>query len=335
MAKLNYLNGYKPSSEWEDELTRKGYSEALLELGEENPRVVVLDADLSQSTLTKFFAEKYPERFFECGIAEQDMMNTAAGLAKMGFIPYISSYAIFLAGRAWDQLRNTVDYSYCNVKVAAAHGGISVGQDGPTHQSMEDIGNVQTLVNMAVLLPSDYWEAKKVTKGLAGIVGPCYSRLGREKVPTISSEDTPWELGKAQLVLDGTDGTLISNGLMLSCCLLAAEQLAQEGIHPRVLAMTTLKPLDTEAIHKAADETGGVVVAEECSIYGGLGSTIARVLGESEHLVPFRSVAIRDMYLSSGGPFQLMDLAGLNTQGVVDALQDVLARRWKTHTVEG
>lgn len=333
MAKLNYLNGYRPSSEWESELTRKGFYEALLELGEENPRVVVLDADLSQSTLTKFFAEKYPDRFFECGIAEADMMNTAAGLSKMGLIPYLASYSIFLSGRAWDQMRNTVDYSFCNVKIAAAHGGISVGKDGPTHQSMEDIANTQNLVNMALFLPSDYWQARKITKGLAGIDGPCYSRLGREKVPTVSSEDTPWEFGKAQLVLDGSDGTIISNGLMLSQCMLAAELLAEEGVFPRVLSMATIKPLDEAAVLATAGETGGVVVAEECSIYGGLGSTIARVIGESDCIVPFRSVAIRDMYLSSGEPQELMDLAGLNAAGVAEALRDVLARRMNIHAV--
>jgi transketolase len=326
MADLKFLNGYRPSAEWENELTRKGYYEALLELGESNPRVVVLDADLAQSTLTKFFAEQYPDRFFECGISEQDMMNTAAGLSKMGFIPFLASYSIFLSGRAWDQMRNTVDYSFCNVKITAAHGGISVGKDGPTHQSMEDIGNTQSLVNMALFLPADYWEAKKVTRHLAEIVGPCYSRLGREKVPTVSSADTPFELGKANMVLDGADGTIIGNGLMLSRCIEAAEQLAEQGIFPRVLSMPTIKPLDTEAILAAARDTGGVVVAEEASVYGGLGSTVARVIGESNTLVPFRSVAVRDMYLSSGDPYELMDLAGLNTDGVVDALKDVLAR---------
>jgi len=333
MAKLNYLNGYLPSSEWEMELTRKGFSEALLELGEENPNVVVLDADLSQSTLTKFFAEKYPERFFECGIAEADMMNTAAGLAKMGKIPYLASYSIFLSGRAWDQMRNTVDYSFCNVKIAAAHGGISVGKDGPTHQSMEDIACTQVLVNMALFLASDYWEAKKVTKALASIDGPCYSRLGREKVPTLSSADTPWELGKANVVVDGSDGTIIANGLMLNRAILAAEALAEEGVFPRVLSMPTLKPLDTGAVLKAVGDTGGMVVCEECSIYGGLGSTVARVIGESDTLVPFKSVAIRDMYLSSGDPWELMDLAGLGVKDVVAATKDVLARRKKVHAV--
>jgi len=329
MARLNFLNGYLPSSEWKMELTRQGFAEALVELGETNPRVVVLDADLSQSTLTKHFAAKYPQRFFECGIAEADMMNTAAGLSKTGLIPYLASYSIFLSGRAWDQMRNTVDYSFCNVKIAAAHGGISVGKDGPTHQSMEDIANTQALVNMALFLPSDYHEAKKVTKGLADIYGPCYSRLGREKVPTMSSPDTPWEMGKAAVVLEGSDTTIISNGLMLSRCALACEALAERGVFPRLLSMATLKPLDTEAVVAAAAETGGVVVAEECSIYGGLGSTIARVIGESDYPAAFRSVAIRDMYLSSGEPFELMDLAGLNVEGVIAAVDDVLARRKK------
>ncbi|MCH7471636.1 transketolase family protein [bacterium] len=326
MPELDYLNGYRSSGEWENELTRKGFAEALVELGEENPKVVVLDADLAVSTYTKFFRDKFPERFFECGISEQDMMNTAAGLSKMGFIPFLSSYSIFLSGRAWDMMRNTVDYSYCNVKITAAHGGISVGKDGPTHQSMEDVSNTQPLVNMALFLPSDYWEARKVTKFLAGHPGPCYSRLGREKVPTISSEDTPWEFAKAATVLEGTDGTIISNGLMLSRAMMAAEQLAGEGIFPRVLSVTTIKPLDQEAVIKAAAETGGIVIAEECSIFGGLGSTVARMIGESEHLVPIRCVAIREMYLSSGDPYELMDLAGLNVEGVVDAVHDVLKR---------
>jgi transketolase len=326
MAELNYLNGYLPPSEWGMELTRKGFAEALVELGAENPRVVVLDADLSQSTLTKHFAEAYPARFFECGIAEADMVNTAAGLAKSGYIPYLASYSIFLAGRAWDQIRNTVDYSFCNVKIAAAHGGISVGKDGATHQSMEDVANMQSLVNTALLLPSDYHEAKKATKGLASIVGPCYSRLGREKVPTMSSAATPWELGKAITVLDGPDGTLIGNGLMLSRCIQAAELLAAEGLRPRVLNMCTVKPLDTAAVVAAARDTGGVVVAEEASVYGGLGSTVARVVGESEHVAPVKCVAIRDMYLPSGDPAELMEIAGLTALACANALKDVLAR---------
>jgi transketolase len=327
MAQLNFLNGYLPSSAWEMKLTREGFGEALVELGAENDKVVVLDADLAESTYTKFFRDKYPGRFFECGISEADMMNTAAGLSKMGYTCFLSSYSIFLSGRAWDQMRNTVDYSFCNVKITAAHGGISVGKDGPTHQSNEDVACTQPLVNMALFLPSDYWEARKVTRALAEYNGPCYSRLGREKVPTLSSADTPFTWGKANLVLDGSDGTLIANGLMLARCIQAAEQLAAEGIFPRVLSMPAIKPLDTAAVLAAAAETGGVTVCEEASIYGGLGSTVARIIGESEMLVPFKGVAVRDMYLSSGDPYELMTIASLDVKDIVAAHRDVLQRR--------
>ncbi len=327
MANLTYHNGYLPSSEWKMELTRKGFGDALVELGAENERVVVLDADLAESTYTKFFRDAYPTRFFECGISEADMMNTAAGLSKMGFIPFLSSYSMFLAGRSWDQIRNTVDYSYCNVKITAAHGGISVGKDGPTHQSNEDCSCMQPLVNMGLLYPSDFWEAKKATKWLAEWDGPIYSRLGREKVPMTSTEQTPFVFGKANLVLDGADGTFIAHGLMLPRAIQAAEALAEEGIFCRVLSMPTVKPLDTEAVLKAAADTGGVVVCEEVSIYGGLTSTIARVIGESEKLVPVKGVAVRDMYLSSGDPYELMSIASLDVEDCVAAMRDVLRRK--------
>jgi transketolase len=327
MTQLSFHNGYKPSSEWTSELTRKGFGDALVELGAENPKVVVLDADLAESTYTKFFRDKYPERFFECGISEADMMNTAAGLAKGGYIPFMSSYSMFLAGRAWDQMRNTVDYSYCNVKITAAHGGISVGKDGPTHQSNEDCSCVQPLVNMGLIYPTDYWEAKKATKWLAEWYGPVYSRLGREKVPIASSESTPWVFGKAQLVCEGSDSTIFAHGLMLHRSILAAEMLAAEGIFPRVMNMATVKPLDSEAVLKAAAETGGVVVAEEVSIYGGMTSTVARVIGESDNPVPIKGVAVRDMYLSIGDPAELMTIAGLDPVDIANAVKDVLRRR--------
>ncbi|MCB1215909.1 transketolase family protein [bacterium] len=327
MAQLNYLNGYKPSSAWEDKLTREGFGDALLALGETNEKVVVLDADLAESTYTKFFRDRYPGRFFECGISENDMINTAAGLAKQGFIPYLASYSMFLAGRSWDQIRNTVDYSYCNVKITAAHGGISVGKDGPTHQSSEDCSCIQPLVNTALIYPTDYWETLKCTKFMAEWYGPMYSRIGREKVPLISSEDTPFNFGKATKVLEGSDITIIGHGLMLSRCILAAEQLAEQGISARVLNMSSVKPIDREAIAAAAGETGGIVVAEEVSYYGSMGSTVATVMAEGEHLVPVRLVAVRDMYLSSGDPYELMDLAGLNVKGVLSACNDVLERR--------
>jgi transketolase len=315
-----------PPEEWKMELTRSAYAKALVELGHENPDVVVLDADLSQSTLTKFFAKEFPDRFFEMGIAEQNMINTAAGLSKVGFIPYVSSYAIFLSGRAWDQVRNTVDYSECNVKIAAAHGGISVGKDGPTHQSMEDLGNMLSLVNMTVLVPCDHYETYKITKWAAEYVGPVYFRQGREKTAMMTTEDTPFEHGKALEVVEGSDGTIMACGLMLPRAVMAAYQLAKEGIFPRVLNMATIKPIDKDAIVRAAEETGAIVTAEEHSIYGGLGSVVARVVVEN-HPVPMRVVGIPNMYLSSGPPEDLLEIAGLTAENIAKCLKECLEKR--------
>ena len=302
------------------ELTRSAYANALVELGHENPNVVVLDADLSQSTLTKFFAQEFPDRFFEMGIAEQNMVNTAAGLSKVGFIPFVSSYAIFLSGRAWDQVRNTVDYSECNVKIAAAHGGISVGKDGPTHQSMEDLSNMLSLVNMTVLVPCDHFETYKITKWAADYKGPVYFRQGREKTAMMTTEDTPFEHGKALEVVEGNDGTIIACGLMLPRAVMAAYELAKEGIFPRVLNMHTIKPIDEEAIVAAARDTGAIVTAEEHSIYGGLGSVVARIVVEN-HPVPMKVVGIPNIYLSSGPPEDLLAIAGLTVENIANSLK--------------
>jgi transketolase len=305
------------------ELTRSAYARALVDLGHENPNVVVLDADLSQSTLTKYFAQEFPERFFEMGIAEQDMVTTAAGLSKVGFIPFISSYAIFLTGRAWDQVRNTVDYSECNVKIAAAHGGISVGKDGPTHQSMEDLGNMLSLVNMTVLVPCDHHETYKITKWAADYRGPVYFRQGREKTAMLTAEETPFEHGRALEVVEGNDGTIIATGLMLPRAVMAAYELAREGIFPRVLNMATLKPIDEPAILQAARETGAIITAEEHSIYGGLGSVVARII--VEHFpVPMKVIAIPNMYLTSGPPEDLLVLAGLTADNIARSLRECL-----------
>jgi len=308
------------------ELTRSAYANALVELGHENPDVVVLDADLSQSTLTKFFAKEFPDRFFDMGIAEANAVNTAAGLSKVGFIPFVSSYAIFLSGRAWDQVRNTVDYSECNVKIAAAHGGISVGKDGPTHQSMEDLSNMLSLVNMTVLVPCDHHETFKITKWAASYKGPVYFRQGREKTAMLTTVDTPFEHGKALEVVEGNDGTIIACGLMLPRAVLAAYELAKEGIFPRVLNMATLKPIDEDAILRAACETGAVVTAEEHSIYGGLGSVVARIVVENEP-VPMKIVGIPNMYLTSGPPEDLLAIAGLTVENIVSSLKACLKRR--------
>ncbi len=318
-------NHILPSNQWEKELTRKAYGETLVELGSKNPKVMVLDADLAQSTLTRFFRSEFPDRFIEMGIAEQNMIAAAAGLSKTGWIPFLSSYAIFLTGRAWDQCRNTVDYARCNVKIAAAHGGISVGKDGPSHQSMEDLSNMLSLVNMTVIVPADKHEAVKVTRWAAEYEGPVYFRLGREKVPTVTKPETPFEHGKALEVVSGGEGTIIACGIMLSEAVKAAEELAKEGIYCRILNMHTLKPIDEAAIIRAAAETGAIVTAEEHSIYGGLGSIVARIVSASEHRVPVMPVAIMNRYLTSGPPEELLEIAGLTYRDIIGAMKRGLA----------
>lgn len=322
--KIQY-NHILPSDQWKKELTRHAYGETLVELGFTNEKIVVLDADLAESTLTRYFRAVLPDRFFEMGIAEQNMIATAAGLSKTGFIPFLSSYAIFLTGRAWDQCRNTVDYARCNVKIAAAHGGISVGKDGPSHQSMEDLSNMLSLVNMTVVVPCDQKETRKVTTWAAEYEGPVYFRLGREKVPTLTTDDTPFVHGQALEVVEGSDGTIIACGIMLAQAVLAAELLSLDGIYPRVLNMATLKPIDVEAIHSAADETGAIVTAEEHSIYGGLSSIVARVVCSSHWRVPVIPVAIENRYLTSGPPEDLLEIAGLTYLDIAAALLKSLA----------
>ncbi len=314
-----------PSSAWKKELTRSAYGETLVELGKENSKVVVLDADLAESTLTKHFRAAFPDRFIEMGIAEQNMIATAAGLSTTGLIPFLSSYAIFLTGRAWDQCRNTVDYSGCNVKIAAAHGGISVGKDGPSHQSMEDLSNMLSLVNMTVVVPADQNETRKVTRWAADYEGPVYFRLGREKVPTLTMPDTPFEHGKALEVVSGNDGAIIACGIMLSQAVIAAEMLAERGIYTRVINMPTLKPIDEEAIWRAADETGALVTAEEHSIYGGLGSIVSRLAVNRRNRVPVVPIAIMNEYLTSGPPEDLLDIAGLTSKDIASAVLRSLA----------
>jgi transketolase len=309
---------------WKYELTRKGYGDTLVEIGKTNPRVVVLDADLAESTLTKFFRSAYPERFFEMGIAEQNMVGTAAGLSLQGFIPFLSSYAIFLTGRAWDQCRQDVDYQNTNVKLAAAHGGISVGKDGPTHQSMEDLAVMTACTNMTVVVPADYHEAIKTVKWAAEYVGPVYFRLGREKVPMVTDENTPFERGKGHIMVDGPDGTIIACGMMLSRAIEARELLEEEhNLRPRVINMPFLKPIDEELIIKCAKENGPIVTIEEHQIYGGLGSIVARVVVEN-HPVPMRIVGIPNMYLGSGDPEDLLEIAGLTTNNIASKMLEII-----------
>ncbi len=309
---------------WTYELTRKAYKEVLVALGHENPKVVVLDADLAESTYTKFFRDEFPDRFFEMGIAEQNMVSTAAGLSLQGFIPFLSSYAMFIAGRAFEQCRQDVDYQNTNVKLAAAHGGISVGKDGPTHQSMEDLACMCACTNMTVVVPADYHETLKTVRWAAEFEGPVYFRLGREKVPMVTDENSPFERGKGHVIVDGSDGTIIACGLMLSAAVEAREQLEEEhNLKPRVVNMPFLKPIDEELITKCAKETGAIVTAEEHQIYGGLGSIIARVVGEN-HPVPMRIVGIPNIYLGSGDPKDLLKIAGLTGDNIAAKMLEIL-----------
>ena len=317
--------------DWELQLTREAYGRTLVELGQENPRIVVLDADLAVSTLTKYFRDAFPDRFFEMGIAEQNMVGVASGLALAGYIPFLSSYAMFLSGRAYDQIRQDVDYQCTNVKLAAAHGGISVGQDGPTHQSMEDLAATTAMVNMTVAVPADFAQTKKLVRWCAEYDGPVYFRMGREKVPVITNDQTPFEYGKMIQLLDGTDCTIIAAGLTLFMAMEAHNELAKEGISVRVLNAPFLKPIDEEAILRAARETGCIVTAEEHNVWGGLGSIVARTVVGSETLVPVEIVGINNTYLSSGPWTELMEVADLTTEHVKRAVKAAIRRRDLPH----
>ena len=309
------------------QLTRQGLADELVALGKDDPRVVVLDADLAQSTLTKNFAEKYPDRFFEMGIAENNMVNVAAGMALTGRVPFLASYSMFLAGRSWDQIRNTVCYSKCNVKVAACHGGISVGKDGPTHQSVEDVSNMRSIVNLTVLVPADYRQARKAVRWAAEHDGPVFLRFGREKVPDVTDDATPFEPGKALRLREGADGTFVANGMMVAPALLAAERLAKEdGLEVGVLCLHTVKPLDDAAILAAARETGFLVTAEEGAVTGGLGAAVANLVAQSDAPVPLRVLGTPDEFLGSGDPFALFEKAGLTDEDLAAAARSLAAR---------
>ncbi len=306
--------------------TRNGYGEGLVELGRTNKNVVVLCADLSDSTRAQWFADKFPERFVEVGIAEQDMMGIAAGLAAVGKIPYVSTYGVFCTGRAWDQMRTTVAYGDFNVKIGGAHGGVSVGPDGATHQSLEEIALSRVLPNMKVIVPTDYLETKKATLESSKIHGPIMLRFGREKVPVITTEKTPFRLGKAETYRSGDDVTIFACGPMVYESLIAAKELEKKGIEARVVNMHTIKPIDEKAILKAAKETGGIVTAEEHQVAGGFGSAIAEVVVEN-YPVPIRRVGILDRFGESGEPDELMVEFNLKSADIIKAIEDVMKRK--------
>lgn len=306
--------------------TRDAYGEALAKLGEENSSVVVLDADLSGSTKTSLFAKKFPERFFNMGIAEANMIGTAAGLAAAGKIPFASTFAIFAVGRAWEQVRQSVAYPKANVKIVATHSGVTVGEDGGSHQSVEDIAIMRAVPNMTVIVPADGIETALAIQAAADFKGPVYVRLGRNKVQTIFDDSYKFAIGKGVQLRGGTDLTFIGTGLMTAQALLAADILQAEGVSARVIHIATVKPLDEELILAAARETGAVVTAEEHSIIGGLGGAVAELLSE-KCPVKLKRVGIKDRFGLSGKGDELLKYFGLLPENLVDAAKDLLAGR--------
>jgi transketolase len=306
--------------------TREAYGKALLKLGEINPNVVVLDADLSKSTKTDGFSKKYPERFIQMGIAEADMMATAGGLAAAGKIPFASSFAIFATGRAYDQVRNTIGYPALNVKIAATHAGITVGDDGGSHQSIEDIALMRVIPGMTVLNPADATEAEKLILAAAQYVGPVYIRLGREPMPTVFDATYEPVIGKAVRLREGDAATIIATGIMVERALLAADILKEKGIAARVVNIHTIKPLDVAEVTKAAQETGAIVTAEEHNVIGGLASAVAEAVVKNAP-VPMEFIGIQDRFGQSGSPAQLLEEYGMNPDHIVAAVEKVIARK--------
>ncbi len=303
--------------------TRDAYGEALVELAAKDERIVVLGADLTGSTRTAWFAKQYPDRFFDFGIAEQNMLNAAAGFSLVGKIPWVSTYGVFVAGRAWDQIRTTICYSNLNVKIGGAHGGISVGPDGATHQALEDVATMRVLPNMTVIVPADYHETKKAVAWACKHVGPVYVRFGREPVPVVTKPEDPFVMGKANLIYDGTDVTIANNGPVLREAMEAVEMLKEKGISARLLNIHTVKPIDREAIVKAARETGAIVTVEEHQVLAGFGSAVAEVVVQT-HPVPMRFIGIQDRFGESGTPEELFEAFGLTAKHIVAAVEDVL-----------
>ena len=306
--------------------TREAFGEALVELGRSNKDIVVLSGDLEDSTRAEYFKKEFPERFFNLGIAEQDIVGTAAGLSQVGFVPFACSFSAFITTNAYGVLRVTVCYNNMNVKIAGSHGGITAGPDGATAQALEDLAAMRVLPNMTVICPADALEAKKATYAASKIRGPVYLRLGRIPVPAVTKESDPFVVGKANILKDGSDLAIIACGLMVSESLKAAESLSGEGIEARVINAHTIKPVDKEAVIKAAKETGAVVTAEEHQINGGLGSAVAEILGRYCP-APAEMVAVDDKFGESGDPEFLLKKYHLKAADIVEASKRAVFRK--------
>lgn len=303
--------------------TREAYGKALVELGEKNDKVVVLDADLAAATKTGMFKKAFPDRFFDAGIAECNMIGVAAGLATTGYTVFASSFAMFAAGRAFEQIRNTIGYPHINVKIGATHAGISVGEDGASHQCCEDIALMRTIPGMVIINPADDVEARAAVLAMADYDGPAYLRFGRLAVPRINPLDYEFKLGKGVQLCDGKDVTIIATGLMVGEALVAKETLANEGISARVINMHTIKPLDKEIVAAAAKETGAIVTAEEHNIIGGLGSAVAEAVCEVCP-VPVMRVGVEDKFGASGPAVEMLKIYGLTADHIVEKAKEAV-----------
>ncbi len=305
---------------------RDAYGKTLVELGKENPDVVMLDADLCPSTMTHYFASEFPERSFNCGIAEQNMVGIAAGLAASGKIPFASTFAVFSPGRCFDQIRMSIAQPKLNVKLVTTHGGISVGEDGASHQAIEDLSLICSLPGFTVIVPADAIETTQAVRAAVATYGPFYIRLCRPKLPLVYNQDYRFKLGKAVTMKEGKDATIIAIGIMVTAALEAAESLKQVGIDCCVLNMPTLKPVDEAAIIKAAAETGAIVTAEDHLEHGGLGSQVARIVARC-HPVPMEFVAIKDTYARSGKSSELLIRYGLTAQNIAEQVRAVVKKK--------
>ena len=302
--------------------TREAYGKALVELGEQNKNVVVLDADLAGATMTKYFKAAHPERFFDCGIAEANMMNIGAGLSTMGLVPFCSTFAMFGAGRAYEQIRNTIAYPRFNVKICCSHAGVSVGEDGGSHQAIEDIGLMRLIPGMTVIVPADANEAKKATFALAEFQGPAYMRLARLATP-VFEEDYPFEIGKANVLREGKDAAVFACGLMVNEALEAAKLLSAEGIEISVINVHTIKPIDAECVTKYAEKCGNVISVEEHSIIGGLGDAVADVL-MGKVCCKFRKIGVNDQFGQSGKAADVLREYGLTADQIAAKIKETL-----------
>ena len=306
--------------------TRDAYGKALVELGQKNDKVIVFDADLAAATKTGMFKKEFPEGFIDCGIAEGNMMGVAAGMATAGYTVFASSFAMFAAGRAFEQVRNTIGYPHINVKIGATHAGISVGEDGASHQCCEDIALMRTIPGMTIINPADDVEARLAVMAAAEIDGPVYMRFGRLAVPRIFDENYKFEIGKGVYLKEGKDVTIIATGLMVERALQAAEKLSEEGIDAAVINMATIKPIDKDIIIDAAKKTGAIVTAEEHSVIGGLGEAVAGVVAETKP-VPVLRVGVEDTFGKSGPALELLEIYGLNAENICNKAKQAIANK--------